>query len=365
MEKKKIESLQLLRVMAFLGILIEHCGGLLLGAWGVSVFLVLSGFLMVYNNYTEDLKCSFVSRITFSLRRIERLYPLHVITWLLAIPYAIGTMINCTRTEMCFKLLGNSVLNLSLIQSWVPNEKVYFSFNAVSWYLSTIVFCYFMFPVLIKKIKSNGWKFCVKSIVFTVGVQLFLALISKHIEKLPFAIEHELCDLNKWITYISPIYRLGDFYVGCCLGYFFITRQNQGKNICKPYIYTLAEIGSVVLVVLSCVLFLSGIGNGLGLSLIFLPSTCVLVWSFTLNKGIITRFLKKLKPLVYIGDLSGYCFLIHQLIIKYLETVAVRLFDISHFQVWLIVALTLFATVTSALLYRRIFNRFLKKHERI
>ena len=46
---EKIESLQAVRGIAFLGIFLKHTGISLfcaLGDWGVSIFFVLSGFLM-------------------------------------------------------------------------------------------------------------------------------------------------------------------------------------------------------------------------------------------------------------------------------------------------------------------------------
>ncbi len=51
---KKITSLQCLRGIAFLGIFFQHCGIGLWGTQGVSVFLVLSGFLMVYTYYSRE-----------------------------------------------------------------------------------------------------------------------------------------------------------------------------------------------------------------------------------------------------------------------------------------------------------------------
>ena len=48
-EKKKIDSLQALRAIAFFGIFISHCGLIDFGKLGVSVFFIMSGFLMFYN----------------------------------------------------------------------------------------------------------------------------------------------------------------------------------------------------------------------------------------------------------------------------------------------------------------------------
>ena len=44
-------SLQGIRAIAFLGIFLYHCELIETGPWGVSIFLILSGFLMSYNYY--------------------------------------------------------------------------------------------------------------------------------------------------------------------------------------------------------------------------------------------------------------------------------------------------------------------------
>ena len=48
-KQNQLKSLQGVRALAFAGIFSSHCGCSDLGAWGVSVFFILSGFLMVYN----------------------------------------------------------------------------------------------------------------------------------------------------------------------------------------------------------------------------------------------------------------------------------------------------------------------------
>ena len=50
-DKKLISSLQGLRAVAFLCVVISHCGAPWLGPWAISVFVALSGFLMVCNYY--------------------------------------------------------------------------------------------------------------------------------------------------------------------------------------------------------------------------------------------------------------------------------------------------------------------------
>lgn len=53
---KKIDGLQGLRAVAFIAIFISHTSVgnySKLGAWGVSIFLVLSGFVMVYSYWNK------------------------------------------------------------------------------------------------------------------------------------------------------------------------------------------------------------------------------------------------------------------------------------------------------------------------
>ena len=79
-DKKLISSLQGLRAVAFLSVILSHCGAPWLGPWAISVFVALSGFLMTCNYYDRPRTAPGLrSAIAFSLQKIRKLYPLHLI----------------------------------------------------------------------------------------------------------------------------------------------------------------------------------------------------------------------------------------------------------------------------------------------
>ena len=149
-KKTKNKSLQGLRAVAILAIFISHTGiGSLgaLGAWGVSVFFVLSGFLMLYNYLPRETMPKF--NFSFVWSKIKRLYPLHIITMLLAAFYAIMT------TKAVAKTILDIGIHSLLVQMWIPNVKYYATLNGPSWYLCASIFLYLMFPLMLKFFKEK------------------------------------------------------------------------------------------------------------------------------------------------------------------------------------------------------------------
>lgn len=54
-------------------------------------------------------------------------------------------------------------------------------------------------------------------------------------------------------------------------------------------------------------------------NLIYTPSSAALIYFFARNKGIISKYLLKIRGLIYIGNISSYCFLIHIMVIQYFD----------------------------------------------
>ena len=77
---QRLDNLQGLRAIAFVLIFLSHCGIGDLARWSVTLFFVLSGFLMVYNYFSRDtVACSIKQNVLFSYKKINKLFWLHLI----------------------------------------------------------------------------------------------------------------------------------------------------------------------------------------------------------------------------------------------------------------------------------------------
>ena len=95
-KNSKLNSLQGLRLLAFLLIYLNHSFWLLgigkifdFGARGVEIFFVLSGFLVAYNYGDRVFDCSWKNCTLYAYNKLKKFYILHFITFLLFLYYPI------------------------------------------------------------------------------------------------------------------------------------------------------------------------------------------------------------------------------------------------------------------------------------
>ena len=159
----KIESLQVLRAIAFIYIFLSHCDVLPTGPMGVSIFLILSGFLLVHSAEKRkgSLLTGFVENIRFASSKIKKLYPLHILTLLAMILFM---LVSSEKQAYC---VSKATVNALPLQAWLPSESWYLTFNKASWYLSVSVFTYFVFPFLYCKIQGKDRR----TLIHVGGVQ--------------------------------------------------------------------------------------------------------------------------------------------------------------------------------------------------
>ena len=305
MDKKRIISLQGLRAVAFLGIFLSHVvGGKLtgLGAWGVSVFLIMSGFLMAisYSSKNDNLKFSF----HFAWKKIKRLYPLHICTML--VMFLIFLMIILKNTEpisRIFHLLGEIVLHTLLVQIWIPDPAWYATLNGVSWYLCVCFFSYLVFPIIFKAIKDKS---CLKLLILIGGA--FVSQIAIALLALGYGAESKAEVFSiQWITYYCPLVRIIDFIIGCMAGILYV--KYPRKALSKTILLI-----AISLILYSNQLFVFGQEN-IKYTLQFTITSVVLVWMTARYDFALSNILS-LNALTKLGDMTPYMFLIHSVVIK-------------------------------------------------
>lgn len=64
-------------------------------------------------------------------------------------------------------------------------------------------------------------------------------------------------------------------------------------------------------------------------TIIYIPISSLMIWLFAVNKGAISKVFTN-KLLIFIGNMSGYSFLIHQIVLRYLNSILKHIHFISY-----------------------------------
>lgn len=314
--KERLQSIQVIRAIAFILIFLSHVEIVSTGPIGVSLFLVLSGFCMTYAYLDRPEKIpspGLMNNAKFAWQKVKKLYPLHVVTLLFVSLIVFGGLFlhRVSYTEIA-EQGAYFITNGLLLQSWIPWRDGYFSFNAVSWYLSTAAFSYFLFPLVFREVQSKSKKRIARLVAITLGLMIIVAIILG-IGEQNFGWTNAIL---KWVVYICPLYRAGDFIIGLVAGYVFVTHIISKSGVhC-----TIAEIIIIALMMVQVMIYGSGaMPTNWSLTLFWLPTSIICVYLFSVNKGIVSRVLSKSKVLVWLGNISGEAFLIHHICIKAAE----------------------------------------------
>lgn len=174
------------------------------GASAVSVFFILSGFCLMLG-YKSRIVSGEFKYYDYCKRRLSKIYPIHLLTLFvtLIVTFDIGQLMINKRMLLA---------NLFLLQSWIPERSYYFSYNAIAWYLSTALFAYLCFPMIIiflNKLTGKQRKVVFFSVLFAYCVVALAMPIENY---------HSM-------LYIHPSSRLVDFIIGIFLADFYMNHE--------------------------------------------------------------------------------------------------------------------------------------------
>ncbi|PPS66901.1 MULTISPECIES: acyltransferase family protein [Streptomyces] len=178
-----------------------------LGSLAVSLFFVLSGYVLTWSARDGD------SVRSFWRRRFAKIYPLHFVTFCIA-----GVIIFSLSEPV---LPGGStfdgmVPNLLLVHSWLPDAYIVSGFNTPSWSLSCEMAFYLTFPLwyrLLRRIRVRRLWWYAAGLALAVMCMPFVArLLPDSAEVVPGM---PLRDM--WFTYWFPPVRMLEFLLGIVL----------------------------------------------------------------------------------------------------------------------------------------------------
>lgn len=201
----RTSAFQGMRLIAIFGIVIGHLYYNLIGGGPqlCSFFFILSGFLYKGINLQRE---SFAENWrNYLVRKAKGLFPVY---WFCLASYLLLAVIRRSPAEYHIDL--SFIPHFFLLQSWFPWDKS-MAFIGPSWFLSSLLFCYILSPII--------WYYIKRYRSYSLFVFAILFMIWLHYsQSIP------------WLLYVSPLYRVLEYSAGIFLHSFIFDRP-QSKEI--------------------------------------------------------------------------------------------------------------------------------------
>lgn len=276
------------------------------GHFGVTFFFVLSGFVLTWSS-----RVGTPARI-FYWRRFSRIYPLHLVALLLAIPVFYSLSPDPTQPWVKPYYWVVLLLSLLLLQAWSVNPTVLFSGNPAAWTLSVEAFFYATHPWLMRPLvrlqKRGALWVAVGATATGFGTYGAAAAFPAMMANVPL-----------------PPLRLYEFVLGMALGW----AMRQGWRLRMPLLVPVFAGGVLFFVLRGSQRFpeMKPLASGIGpYTEALVAVICAGIVVAAANADIAGRSrLLAWRPIVALGEWSYAFYLVHATIMyALLETVGVR-----------------------------------------
>lgn len=293
-----IQPYQGMRLAACLCIILLHCYSSRFdraAAWGVGFFFSVSGFLYGLRFRERDLPVT--ETWLFFLKKLKKIYPIFLLTNLLALPY-----------ELIVKPAGTALaelgVTLSLVQAWSP--RLSDLYLGSTWFISTVLFLYLLTPLLVTCLKGIQHRF--GNAGLSAAAMLFLTACFVITVLAGNAKE----DPTFWI-YTFPPSRFPEYAFFLTVGLLI----PQETSLLKDEKGLLTDIGYLtVSIVLLFVFFRLQIPRLFSRVVLWIFPNLVLLLLGLRGSGVVNRALSAKVP-VYLGNLGLSLYLFHPVVFVY------------------------------------------------
>jgi peptidoglycan/LPS O-acetylase OafA/YrhL len=302
-----------------------------LSAVGMTLFFVLSGFVIYYNY------CDSVARpaglYSFMVARLARLYPLY------AVCVSYDLLMRFSYSQLPAAKLAALPYYATLTQSWVyhpaADQALIYQFglvSSVSWSISTEWFFYLIFPLaclVIARLTTARQRIWAAAALAIVASWIMVTLILNAAPLTNFgvatfgpiaAIPQD--SFYRWLIYFSPYTRLFEFLLGCLCAAIYLKLPASPSRAEARLGWRLTTGALLAIAVLQCLMFGStsnslwiGVTRGLHMNFGFAVPAAVLIFCCARYRNAITRMMGA--PLVVLcGEASYSLYLLHLVIIN-------------------------------------------------
>ena len=243
------------------------------GARMCEILFISSGFLVGYNHYQIPMPSTYESSIKYAYKHLRNFYPLEIINTFYGFYLYKGKSYKLTEIEIL-------ISNLLLIKSWSRYSQLASCFNGISWFLSALMFCYFLTPFLLNAI--NKMK---TSLILFFLVNAIRISIEEFINKGAL----NMFDIH---FHRGPIIRLLEYFIGMLMTpTFFFLRAKIDKYQHNKYfkaIFTLIQIFIVI-----CAYYLMIKYNNILFRCYFVLLFCILIFISGFDYGYLSELISK------------------------------------------------------------------------
>jgi peptidoglycan/LPS O-acetylase OafA/YrhL len=274
-----------------------------IGYVGVSLFFVLSGFILVYTYAGVPILAG-----GFWRARFARVYPAYLFSLLAASPFFFygATHLHIPFFEWAGQhMKAASALPLLLLQAWVPPGAM--SWNPVAWSLSVEAFFYLLFPFLLPALagRSRRGLFAVAGLCWAVSLSITGWYSSSNPDHLSVPGPDEMTSFWLNVMKFFPLMRLPEFILGMATGLIFLKSKNPAK-IAVPLLAAGLLSGALASA------FSAQIPFAVLHTALLAPAFAAIVYGLALQPAG-SRFLRW-GPLVLLGNASYSLYLLHSTI---------------------------------------------------
>jgi peptidoglycan/LPS O-acetylase OafA/YrhL len=295
------------------------------GYVGVSLFFVLSGFILAYNYLNPRGGGIRSSTRDFWWARFARIYPVYLFALAFSSPQIVNALRYPSSQPDYHQRLGALILDPILLQGWLPTTAC--KWNCPGWSLSVEAFFYVLFPFFGIWLARKHSRSIAAIVAAAWGAEILLPALYRTLTPDGTLDPARLAN-SPWLAALrfNPIPHLPEFLLGVAAGIIFLRSipPNAADRTQARTQVTLRVMSGLAVAMTLLVLALTH-----WLPFLFLhtgllaPIWVLAIFSLASDHGSIARLLGS-RPAIHLGEASYALYLIHSPLNAYLDELTDR-----------------------------------------